>query len=195
MPPRLPDEAAVFPQSFLPVIPLALVGLPGAGKTTIGKLLSRRLGLPFVDTDHVIEEKIGGSIRAYFEQQGEDAFRDVEQAVIEELTAAGHQGVLATGGGAVLREANRKRLRESSYVIYLRTSADQVFSRVRHDRKRPLLQVEDPLARLRALYEARDPLYRETAHYVIETGRPSVAALVNKIMMQLELGGHLPLAS
>ncbi len=191
MPPRLPDEAAVFPQSFLHVIPLALVGLPGAGKTTIGKLLSRRLGLPFVDTDHVIEEKIGGSIRAYFEQQGEDAFRDVEQAVIEELTSAGHQGVLATGGGAVLREANRKRLRETSYVIYLRTSADQVFSRVRHDRKRPLLQVDDPLARLKALYAQRDPLYREAAHLVVDTGRPSMQTLVNVIVAQLELAGIL----
>jgi shikimate kinase len=101
--------------------------------------------------------------------------------------------VLSTGGGSVLREANRRHLHERGHVIYLRTSPEDVFRRVRHDTGRPLLQVDDPLSRLRALYEARDPLYRETAHYVLETGRPSVSALVNKIMMQLELGGHLPL--
>ena len=104
-----------------------------------------------------------------------------------------HHGVLSTGGGSVLREANRRHLHERGYVIYLRTSPEDVYRRVRHDTGRPLLQVDDPLARLRALYEARDPLYRQAAHYVLETGRPSVAALVNKIMMQLELGGQLPL--
>ena len=101
--------------------------------------------------------------------------------------------VLSTGGGSVLREANRRHMHERGYVIYLRTSPEDVYRRVRHDTGRPLLQVDDPLARLRALYEARDPLYRQAAHYVLETGRPSVAALVNKIMMQLELGGQLPL--
>lgn len=174
------------------VLSIILVGLPGAGKTTIGRQLARRLGLPFVDSDHVIEERLGCSIREYFAREGEDAFRDVEQAVLDELSQH-HRGVLSTGGGAVLREANRRHLHERGQVIYLRTSPEDVFRRVRHDSARPLLQVDDPLARLRALYEARDPLYRQTAHYVIETGRPSVAALVNKILMQLELGGHLPL--
>lgn len=171
---------------------IILVGLPGAGKTTIGRQLARRLGLPFVDSDHVIEERLGCAIREYFAREGEVAFRDVEQAVLDDLTRH-HQGVVSTGGGAVLREANRRHLHDRGQVIYLRTSPEDVFRRVRHDNARPLLQVDDPLARLRALYETRDPLYRETAHYVIETGRPSVASLVHKIIMQLELGGHLPL--
>jgi shikimate kinase len=92
-----------------------------------------------------------------------------------------------------LREANRRHLHERGQVIYLRSSPEDVFRRVRHDTARPLLQVDDPLSRLRNLFEARDPLYREAAHFVIETGRPSVAMLVNMICMQLELAGHLPL--
>jgi shikimate kinase len=127
----------------------------------------------------------------YFEREGEDAFRDVEQAVIDDLTQH-HQGVLATGGGAVLREANRRHLHERGHVIYLRSSPEEVFRRLRHDANRPLLQVGDPLSRLRELYEARDPLYREAAHFVIETGRPSVATLANMIQMQLELAGIVP---
>lgn len=170
---------------------IILVGLPGAGKTTIGRQLARRLGLPFVDSDQVIEERLGCAIREYFEREGEEAFRDVEQAVIDELSAH-HTGVLSTGGGSVLREVNRRRMRERGHVIYLRTSPEDVFRRLRHDRARPLLQVDDPLARLRALFQARDPLYRETAHDVIETGRPSVAMVVSRILMQLELGGGLP---
>lgn len=171
---------------------IILVGLPGAGKTTIGRQLARRLGLPFIDSDHVIEERLGCSIREYFDREGEEAFRDVEQDVIDELSLH-HYGVLSTGGGAVLREVSRRHMQERGHVVYLHTLPEDVLRRVRHDTTRPLLQVDNPLARLRALYEARDPLYREAAHYVIETGRPSVAVLVNKILMQLELGGHLPL--
>jgi hypothetical protein len=99
---------------------------------------------------------------------------------------------LATGGGAVLREANRRHLRERGLVVYLKSSPDELFRRLRHDRNRPLLQVADPLVRLRDLYAIRDPLYRETAHFSIETGRPSVATLVNMIVMQLELAGAWP---
>ena len=167
---------------------IILVGLPGAGKTTIGRQLARRLGVAFVDSDHVIEERLGCSIREYFAREGEEAFRDVEQAVLDELSQH-HQGVLSTGGGSVLREANRRHLHQRGQVFYLRASPEDVFRRVRHDSARPLLQVQDPLGRLRALYEARDPLYRQTAHYVLETSRPSVSGLVNKILMQLELGG------
>ena len=170
---------------------IIFVGLPGSGKTTIGRHLSRRLGVPFVDSDHVIEHRLGCSIREYFEHQGEDSFRDVEQQVIDDSTLS-HQGVIATGGGAVLRETNRHHLHARGHVIYLRSTPEDVYRRVRHDTGRPLLQVEDPLSRLRALFEARDPLYRETAHFVLETGRPSVATLVNMIIMQLELAGHLP---
>ena len=169
----------------------SLIGLPGSGKSTVGRQLARRLALPFVDSDHVIEQRLGCPIRQYFEREGEAAFRDVEEAVIDELSLA-KTGILATGGGAVLREANRRHLRERGLVVYLKSSPDELFRRLRHDRNRPLLQVADPLARLRDLYALRDPLYRETAHFSIETGRPSVATLVNMIVMQLELAGAWP---
>lgn len=170
---------------------LILIGLPGSGKSTVGRQLARRLGLPFSDSDHVIEQRLGCSIREYFEREGEAAFRDLEESVLDELTAE-HNAVLSTGGGSVLRPANRQRLRERGQVIYLRSTPDDIFRRVRHDSSRPLLQVKDPMARLRELFAERDPLYRETAHFVIETGRPSVPTLVNMVLMQLELAGVLP---
>lgn len=170
---------------------IVLVGLPGSGKSTVGRQLARRLSLPFVDSDHVIEERLGCSIREYFDREGEDRFRDVEQAVLDDLTRT-HQGVLATGGGAVLRAANRANLHARGQVVYLCSTPEEVFRRLRHDVSRPLLQVDDPLSRLRALYAVRDSFYRETAHFIIETGRPSVATLVNMIVMQLELAGVLP---
>ena len=167
---------------------VALVGLPGAGKSAVGRRLGQRLQLPFIDSDNVIEQRIGCSIRDYFEREGEASFRDIEQQVITDLAQTA-TGVVATGGGSVLREANRTQLRSSFHVIYLRSSPEDLFRRLRHDVKRPLLQVADPLGRLRELHGARDPLYRETAHDVVETGRPSVAMLVNIIVMQLELAG------
>ena len=170
---------------------IALVGLPGSGKSTIGRQLARRLALPFVDSDQVIEQRLGCSIREFFEREGEDRFRDIESTVVDEITA-GAACVLSTGGGAVLRDVNRERLRERCRVVYLRSLPEEVFRRLRHDRNRPLLQVADPLQRLRDLHAERDPLYREVAHYVIETGRPSVPTLVNMIVMQLELAGELP---
>ena len=156
--------------------------------------MARRLGVPFLDSDHVIEQRLGCSIREYFAREGEEAFRDVEQQVLDELSQH-HQGVLSTGGGAVLREANRRHLHERGHVIYLRSSPEDVYRRLRHDTVRPLLQVEDPLARLRSLYEVRDPLYRAAAHFVLDTGRPSISTLLNKLVMQLELSGILPLKS
>ena len=156
--------------------------------------MARRLGVPFLDSDHVIEQRLGCSIRDYFAREGEEAFRDVEQQVLDELSQH-HQGVLSTGGGAVLREANRRHLHERGHVIYLRSSPEDVYRRLRHDTVRPLLQVEDPLARLRSLYEVRDPLYRAAAHFVLDTGRPSISTLLNKLVMQLELSGILPLKS
>ncbi|MES2952663.1 MAG: shikimate kinase [Pseudomonadota bacterium] len=167
---------------------ISLIGLPGSGKSTVGRQLARRLQLPFFDSDHVIEERLGCAIRVAFERDGEDAFRDLEESVLDELTEI-PRAVISTGGGAVLRPATRKRLHERCKVVYLNSTPDELFRRLRHDVNRPLLQVADPLARLRDLYSARDPLYRETAHFVIETGRPSVATLVNMIVMQLELAG------
>ncbi len=167
---------------------IALIGLPGSGKSTVGRQLARRLQLRFSDSDHVIEQQLGCSIREYFEREGEDRFRDVEEAVIDRLTQ-NPKCVLSTGGGVVLRPANRQHLHERGRVVYLNSSPDELFRRLRHDVNRPLLQVADPLGRLRDLHALRDPLYRETAHFIIETGRPSVAILVNMIAMQLELAG------
>jgi shikimate kinase len=141
-----------------------------------------------VDSDLVIEKRIGCSIRAFFEREGEDRFRDVEQQVVGEL-AAQPLTVLATGGGTILREVNRAMLRENFSVVYLRSSPEDLFRRLRHDTKRPLLQVQDPLGRLRQLHATRDPLYRQTAHFSVDTGRPSITTLVNMILMQLELAG------
>jgi len=172
---------------------LALVGMPGSGKSTVGRQLARKLGCPFVDSDHVIEQRLGCSIKEYFEQQGEAAFRDIESQTLEDLTRE-FVGVLATGGGAVLREHNRALLRERATVCYLRVSPEEIFRRLRHDRQRPLLQVADPLAKLKELFTQRDPFYQETAHYVIETHRPHIQSMVTMVMSQLELAGLLPLA-
>ena len=133
---------------------------------------------------------MGCSIREYFEREGEERFREVEESVIDQLSGLG-VGVLSTGGGSVLRATNRQHLRERSQVVYLNSSPAELFNRLRHDVNRPLLQVADPLTRLRDLHRLRDPLYRETAHFVIDTGRPSVASLVTTIVMQLELAGAL----
>ena len=165
-----------------------LVGLPGSGKSTVGRQLARRLGLPFVDSDQVIEQRIGSSIRAFFDREGEAAFRDLESEVIDDVTG-GPQAVVATGGGAVLRPGNRACLHDRGCVVYLRSTPEDLFRRLRNDRHRPLLQVADPLVRLKDLYAQRHPLYAETAHFAIDTGRPSVATLVNMIHMQLELAG------
>jgi len=164
--------------------------MPGSGKSTVGRQLARRLDLPFHDSDQVIEQRIGCSIRDFFARVGEPAFRDLEAEVIREL-AAGVPSVIATGGGAVLRPENRECLHSRAQVVYLRSSPEELHRRLRHDTVRPLLQVQDPLARLRELFAVRDPLYREAAHFTIETGRPSVHTLVNMVMMQLELAGLL----
>ena len=169
---------------------IALVGLPGSGKSTIGRQLSRRLGVSFLDTDHVLEQRLGCSIREYFEREGESSFRDIEEAVIDEVTLS-HNGVISTGGGSVLRSANRQHLHERTQVVYLRSSPEEIFRRLRHDTNRPLLQVDDPLTRLRDLHAVRDPLYFEAAHFVVEIGRPSAASLLNMVIMQLELAGVL----
>jgi shikimate kinase len=175
---------------------LSLVGMPGGGKSTVGRHLARRLDVNFVDTDAVIERRIGCPIRTYFEQEGEERFRSIESEVLGELIAETH-GVIATGGGIVLRDENRRRLREHTTCVYLRSTPEELFRRLRHDSKRPLLQVADPLARLRELFAKRDLLYRQSARFVVETGRPSVPTLVNMILMQLELSGavdpdHVP---
>ena len=167
-----------------------LVGLPGSGKTTVGRSLARRLRLSFVDSDHVIEQRIGCSIRDFFAREGEARFRDEEQRALEDL-AAGPACVLATGGGAVLREANRDILRRAGHVVYLRATPEELWRRLRRDTKRPLLQVDDPQDKLRQLFAERDPLYRSVAGFVIDTARPSVPKVVNTVLQELEAAGAL----
>ncbi len=164
------------------------VGLMGAGKTTVGRAVARRLDLPFFDSDHEIEARCGVRVPVIFEHEGEMGFRDRETQMIDELTAR-HGVVVATGGGAVLRPENRAFLRERGTVIYLRANPHDLYLRTRHDKNRPLLQTENPRARLEELHAIRDPLYREVAHFVIETGKPTVAQLVNMVLMQLEVAG------
>ena len=171
----------------------ALVGMPGSGKSTVGRQLAHRAGVPFIDLDHRLERIIGTSIRSFFEEHGEARFRDLESEVLADLARADGSGmVLSTGGGAVLRAENRAVLRQFGTVLYLRAAPEEIYKRVKHDKTRPLLQGGNPLDKLRDLYAQRDGLYRATAHYVIETGRPTVHTLVNMIMMQLEMAGQAP---
>jgi shikimate kinase len=161
-----------------------LVGMMGAGKTSVGKNLARRMGKQFFDSDHVIEARTGVKIPVIFEIEGEAGFRARESAVIEELTAM-RDIVLATGGGAVLDARNRNLLRSRGTVVYLRAAVRDLLNRTRHDRNRPLLQTVDPKARLTELFEARDPLYREAAHLIVDTGSQSLTSLVNRLEQML----------
>lgn len=167
---------------------VALVGMPGCGKSTVGMQLARRMGLAFCDSDQWIEQQQGMSVREFFAQHGEGAFRGLEAQALGELLAAGGM-VLATGGGAVLRAENRRALHAEACVLYLRASPEQLWRRLRHDTRRPLLQVANPQQRLRELYAERDALYRECAHFVVNTRGLSLQMLVNRVQMQLELCG------
>lgn len=161
-----------------------LVGLMGAGKTTVGRQLAKRLHRRFLDSDHEIEARTGVRIPVIFEIEGEVGFRKRETQVLAELaTATGL--VLATGGGAILAPENRRCLRESGLVIYLSATPEVLYERTRHDRNRPLLHVDDPQARLRALYVERDPLYRAAAHLVVEGNEAGAGNLAQRIEMEL----------
>jgi len=163
--------------------------MPGCGKTTIGRQLARQRALSFVDVDHQIESRLGTSIRAYFDREGEAAFRDVEQQVLADILSTSPSAVVATGGGVVLRPENRAALRRASTVLYLRAMPDDLARRLARDTQRPLLQVADPRQRLRELFAQRDPLYRETAHVSVDTAHRSTAIIVNLAGMQLDLLG------
>lgn len=165
---------------------LTLVGPMGAGKSTIGRLLARELGLAFKDSDRVIEERTGASIPLIFELEGERGFRDREQQVIAELMQC--RGlVLATGGGAILRPENRSTLVSGSLVVYLHTSVEHQLERTARDRSRPLLQTDNPRQVLEDLLKVREPLYREVADIIIETDTRPPRLVVQEILEQLDL--------
>lgn len=162
-----------------------LIGPMGAGKTTIGRQIAKNLGVDFVDSDHEIEQRTGASIPLIFEIEGEEGFRRREREVIDDLTR--RKGiVLATGGGAVLDTANRNHLAGRGTVIYLRASLDHLLKRTARDRNRPLLQTEDPRARLEGIIKIRDPLYREIADIIIDTDSNTVRSTVRMIEDQLQ---------
>ena len=158
----------------------------GAGKSTVGRVLTRKLNSRFVDSDHALEERCGVKIPTIFEMEGEAGFRKREAQIIEELTQ--EKGlILATGGGSVLLPENRRALSERGTVVYLHANPIELWHRTKGGEGRPLLQNGDPKAILENLYALRDPLYREIADHIIETGKPSVNQLVNTLLMQLEL--------
>ncbi len=169
-----------------PALPAALflVGMMGAGKTTVGRRLARRLERPFVDADRELEARLGVPIPTIFELEGEAGFRRREAAIIDELTRR-EPIVLATGGGAVLDPANRAALHERGRVVYLRASVGDLWHRLRRDKVRPLLKAPDPRARIEELVRLRDPLYREVAHLVVDTGRQPVDQVVDAILARL----------
>ncbi len=162
-----------------------LVGMPGAGKTTVGRQLARRLQRRFVDADHEIEARTGVRIPVIFDIEGEQGFRDRESKVISELAEQSDQ-VVATGGGAVLRPENRAALRQGGTVIYLNAAPRLLYERTRLDPNRPLLQVDDPLQKLVDLFNQRDPLYREVADIIVNSLGGSIAQLVKQVEKQLD---------
>ena len=160
-----------------------LVGLMGAGKTTVGRQLARRLGRHFYDSDHEIVERTGVHIPTIFEIEGEDGFRRREAQTIAELSGSDNI-VLATGGGAVLNPENRRILHDTGWCVYLNVLPVLLHERTKHDRNRPLLRVADPLAKLEELYAARDPLYREAAHFVVEGTHLVASGIVQQLMRE-----------
>lgn len=161
-----------------------LIGLMGAGKSTVGRILARRVGKRFVDTDHEIEKRNGVTIPVIFEIEGEEGFRRREQELLADL-AQEKDLVLSTGGGIVLKPENREVLRNHGFVVYLNARPELLAERTKHDRTRPLLNVDDPLTRLRELHAVRDPLYREVAHAVVETGRGAPQQVVQAILGEI----------
>ncbi len=158
-----------------------LIGLMGAGKTTIGRSLARALAVPFYDSDKAIEENTGVDIPTIFEFEGEEGFRDREQKMLQQLTKI-NGIVLATGGGAILREENRQLLKENGFIVYLQCSVDRILERTRRDSQRPLLNTENPRERIETLFEQREPLYLATADYKVDTGVLQSKVVVSHIL-------------
>ena len=159
---------------------IILVGLMGAGKSTIGRSLAKRLNKDFFDSDRVIEERTGVDIATIFEIEGEQGFRDREAQVIEELCQM-NDIVLATGGGGVLREENRANMKKFGHVVYLCTTAELLYSRIRYDKSRPLMQTSNPLDTLKKLLQGREPYYKEVSDLIITTGKQKATVIVRRI--------------
>ncbi len=157
----------------------------GAGKSTIGRQLARKLGLTFYDSDKVVEDRTGVSIPTIFNIEGEQGFRDREEQVIADLTAMPNV-LIATGGGSVLRDINRQHLKDGGIVIYLKASADQLYQRIKNDKNRPLMQTENPLQTLRDLLQVREPLYFDVADLIIPTGKQKVSVILREILTKLK---------
>ena len=165
-----------------------LIGPMGSGKSTIGKQVAGLLGLEFEDSDHEIQRRTGVDIPTIFDFEGEEGFRRREKAVIDELTQ--REGlVLATGGGSILDPDNRTFLSSRGFVVYLHCTPDQQYERTIRDRNRPLLQTGDPLAKLRSLMEEREPLYRQTADFIVVTEKRSAASVAKEIVRKIQSGG------
>lgn len=161
-----------------------LIGPMGAGKSTVGRALAKALGKEFVDSDKEIEARTGATIALIFEVEGEEGFRKREQAMIEQLTDR-NDVVLATGGGAVLREGNRSRLMARGFCVYLEAPLELLVERTARDRHRPLLNGGDPRGRLASLLEERDPLYRQVADMVVKTDRRTARHVVREIQRRI----------
>ena len=162
-------------------MPIALIGMPGSGKSAIGKAIARRLALTYADCDQAIERRAGCSIAELFADKGEQAFRDLEAEMLGTLVED-KRSVIATGGGVVLRPANRELLRSRTRCVYLRASTDLLWRRLRNDRRRPLLQVADPHERLRHMHADRAPLYEQVAHVVIDTDGLPFGRIVDDVV-------------
>ena len=164
---------------------LVLVGMMGAGKSTMGRVLAKHTGKLFVDSDVEIQERTGVTIPHIFDVEGEDGFRQRESSAIQDILE-GNNVVLATGGGAILSGYNRAVLQGAGIVVYLQANVNELWQRTRHDKNRPLLQTENPHAKLTELFEQRDPLYREIADVVIQTGKQSVHSLMLHLVDKIE---------
>jgi shikimate kinase len=163
---------------------LFLVGMPGSGKSTLGRLLAKRLEKQFYDADAELERRLGVTIPVIFELEGEPGFRDRESTIIDEFVGYANV-ILATGGGAILRPSNRTALKQNGTVLYLHATPDTLWERTRRSKHRPLLQAADPQARLNELYAFRDPIYREVADFVVESDSEQVIKLAQRLEQQL----------
>ncbi len=163
---------------------IVLVGLMGAGKSTIGRNLAKQLNKEFYDSDRIIEERTGVDIATIFEIEGEQGFRDREEQVIKELCEMDNI-VLATGGGSILRKTNRNNMKNYGHVVYLCTTAELLYSRIRYDKSRPLMQTKSPLDTLKKLLKDREPFYLDVADTVITTGKQKATLIVKRVLEAL----------